>query len=336
MRRIVSLLFVSIFTLCLFSVANAQYGIMKLGNGITIVVKTEITPSKPKGSLGSIYSSNSGNTIHRILTDKKNKIYFGYDLSFEKEGEEKFRVSIKPLSKTPDAIMKRHKRSKQNAVEGVETVASNSSGLTHSTKGYPQASIIYTSDFSSFTEKLLPNYPKAFVVNDGDTISLDLLENPKTKAKITDIIKISSKSSGFGYNYSEDKPIRDFSVNDVYLRIETPDIYINQKKSETNSSVAGNINWIYIKGKGRFIFSFKPQPNYTFKKIGVIRNNKLSFEFKGDKYEFVSKSPILGQGGNWNLWVMHDPSYKPNSRKSKDPGFAFGAAGKVEYLFQRK
>ena len=68
----------------------------------------------------------------------------------------------------------------------------------------------------------------------------------------------------------------------------------------------------------------------------MIRNNKLSFEFKGDKYEFVSKSPILGQGGNWNLWVMHDPSYKPNSRKSKDPAFAFGAAGKVEYLFQRK
>lgn len=337
MKRIINLSLIAIFTLCLWTVAKAQYGVVRLSNGITVVVKTQITPSESKKSLGNIYSSNSGNVIHRILTDRENKIYFGYDLSLEKmEDGKRFKVSINPLSKIPDALLKNTANFANQSMKKAESAYLKQSGVSVGRNRTSQAEGFYSPDFSGFSEKSLPGYPEDFFVNDGDTISLDILENSRTNSKITDVITISSKPQGFQYYSDDDKPVRDFSINDVYLRLEKPDIYINEKKYETRSTVAGNINWIYINGKGRFIFSFKPHAGYNFQKIGVIKNNELTFNYNGENYKFVSKSPILGQGGNWNLWVMHDPEYQPNFSTSDENPFAFGAAGKVEYLFERE
>ncbi len=335
MKRIINLALVGIFILCSFSIANAQYGIIKLGDGTTILVRTKITPSASKDSLGNIYSSNSGNIVHRVLTDRKNKIYFGYDLSFEKEGEGKFRVSIKPLSKTPDAILNNARMSMNRSMATARTGARNSSRVSVGRNG--TASRRFSSDFSDFTEKSLPNYPEDFIVEDGATVSLDILENPKTNTKITDVIKISSKSEGFQYyNSNDDKPARDFTLDDVIFRIEKPKVYINEKEYKTNTTVAGSVSWIYIKGKGRFIFSIKSQPGFNFQQIGTISNNKFSFEFNGEKYRFITKSPILGMGGNWNLWVMHDPNYQTSYDLPEENPFAFGAVGRVENLFNRR
>ena len=336
MKRIIKLLLIAILTLCFWTVTKAQYGVVRLSNGITVVVKTQITPSESKKSLGNIYSSNSGNVIHRILTDRENKIYFGYDLSLEKAEDGKFRVSIKPLSKTPDALMNNSRYFSNQSMGRAKSAASQVSRVSVGRGRSGQGVRFNNPDYSGFTEESLPNYPEDFVVSDGDTISLDILENPKTNTKITDVITISSKSQNFQYFSGDDKPIRDFSINDVYLRLENPDVYVNDKKYETRSTVAGNINWIYIDGKGRFIFSFKPHAGYNFQKIGTIKNNELTFNYNGDKYKFISRSPILGQGGNWNLWIMHDPEYQPAYEMSEQSPFVFGAAGKVDYLFERR
>jgi hypothetical protein len=296
----------------LFGVSKGQQGMFVLDNGTTVLIKTQMTPpGDSKSSLGNIYSSNSGEVVHRIMTDKENKIYFGYDLLVKKqEKSEKFKVSFKPLSKKPSDFGKNNTK-----VNGFN----------------------YYSQFEDFKEKKLPNYPKDIIVEDGDTITLDLLENPKTNTKISDLIKIVYKSSDFGYQFiTEDGSAKDFSLEDVMLRIVRPEISINDKKYTTGGSVAGNINWIYIHGKGRFIFSFMQQPEFNFQKIGIIQDNKISFEYNGDKYQFISESPILGQGGKWNLWVMHDPTYQPGNQMSEENMFNFGATSNVKYLFDNR
>jgi len=63
---------------------------------------------------------------------------------------------------------------------------------------------------------------------------------------------------------------------------------------------------------GRFIFSVMPHPGYDFKKVGVIENNKIKFTLNGENYEWISNTPVIGQGGNWNLYVLYDPSYVPD------------------------
>jgi hypothetical protein len=337
MKKITHLLIAFIFIFSSSAITNAQYGYIKLSNGVTVAVKTEINPSPKQNSLGNIYSSNSGNVIHRILTDRKNKIYFGYDLTFVKEEETgKFRVSIKPLSKTPDEIMKNSRMTMSRATRATRGTGSNSGGVSVGRSGTGETSASNQSNYTDYTETSLPNYPEDFVLADGDTVRLDILENPQTSTKITDVIRITSKSEGFTMITSDDKPIKDFSIDDVIFRLERPRIYINEKEYKTNATIAGNVSWIYIRGKGRFIFSIKPITGYDFQKIGAVKNNQVTFEHNGESYKFICKSPVVGHGGNWNLWVMHDPSYRPNYDVSEEDPFTFGAAGSIRNVFNMK
>ena len=302
---------VLILTLAFFSIAKAQYGTIQFGNGITVAIKTETVPPNNSDSLGNIYTSDttsSDNVVHRIMTDMKNKIYFGYDVVIEKQGEtDKFRVSIKPLSKSPDQLLRRN-----------------------------TASVGNMPDYSSFTARSLPKYPEAVILEDGDTITLDILENPQTRAKISDIIKITSKSQKFFNYFSDREKAKDFTINDVDLRFDQPEILINGEKSKFNGGASGNFVWVFIYGKGRFIFSFAPQPGYNFQKTGMILDNKIVFDYNGESYEFINNSPVLGTGGKWNLWVMFDQNYQPSNGVSPKSPYAFGAADKIEYIFDNK
>jgi len=41
-----------------------------------------------------------------------------------------------------------------------------------------------------------------------------------------------------------------------------------------------------------------------------VRDNTVEFEWDGVRYEWESSLPVVAAGGNWNLWVLHDPDYK--------------------------
>ena len=107
MRNLINISLFCVLSLVLFGIASAQQGIVTLNNGIAVVIKTETTPaSSSENPYGNIYSSSSKDIIHRIMTDRKNKVYFGYDLSVERlEDSGKFKVSIKSLSKAPDVLV---------------------------------------------------------------------------------------------------------------------------------------------------------------------------------------------------------------------------------------
>ena len=335
MKKYTNLLLTCILVLCLFEGAKAQQSVIQFRNGLTIIIKTEISPQTSAIALGQIYSSNSGNTLHRVLLDRTNKIYIGYDLIIEKQANtRKLKISFKPLSKKPSALIKNSKMSVSSKSGRVNSSIidqnKSSTGNNENTKPI----IIGSLDYKDYTAKLLPNYPKDIILEHEDTLTIDLLQNSKTKAKISDSIKFLFRSGQSNYYFNEGEPAKNYTIEDVILRLERPEIHLGNRRYKTDSTVAGSINWIYIKGKGRFIFSFKPQSNYSFHRIGIIQNNVLSFEFNGDKYKFISKSPILGLGGKWNLWVMHDPNYQPDYELPEDSPFILGTARKVTDLFE--
>ena len=292
--------------------AEAQYGIYQLPSGTTVVIKTETVPPSDSSPFGNAYSSVTdyyGETVHRVMFDNKSKTYFGYDLAIEKLGETgKFKVTIKPLSKALDKLM---------------NSATSYSGEKP--------------NYINFTEKSLPKYPDAVTIDDGDTITLDILENRKTNMKIADFIKITAKPHKFAAPYfSEREKAKDFTLNDVNLMLDKPEISINGQKSNHGTKASGNVVWVYIPGKGRFIFSFRPQTESNFQKTGMILDNKIIFEYAGEKYEITNRSPVLNSGGKWNLWVMFDQNYQPSNDNYSNAEYVFGAADKIDFLFDKK
>jgi GWxTD domain-containing protein len=317
---------------CIFTgSAEAQQSSVSFNKkGISVIFKIQTSsPDASKQSFGSVYftgydDNEKESIVHRVLADKESGAYFGYDLIIESgDAPNKYKVSIKPLSINPPEQMR----------------------------------------LSDLTVRSLPKYPEDMLVEDGDTIALDVLVNPQTKVKIVDLIKITTKKpqssdsslfnttatgfgsgsgngsgSGFGISVgsnsnssllSGQKP-QDFTVNDIKLRLTSPKLLVNGAigsllGSEWEGIIEGSIIHIYIPGKGRFIFSLFPQNNFNFQKNAVIEDNKIVFKPNDERYELISAAPILNSGGSWNLWTLHDSSYRP------DLVFSAAASGYIEY-----
>ncbi len=298
-KILIKIALIGIFAAMSAAFSNAQEGVTTFKDGFTVAVKTEKKPSDNNRSSDYIRTAetSSGYAINRLIIDETNKIFYGYDYKVVREDKtNKFRISFAPLSVDPKTLF--------------------------NTEG--------------FTAKTLPAYPANIVIEDGDSVTLDILENPQTGAKISDIIKVTSKSNKFGSYFAERRKAKDFTIDDVELHLDAPDILINGEKSKIGGSASGNVIWVCVYGKGRFIFSFAPQPGYDFQKIGTILDNKIMFNYNGESYQFTNKSPVLGSGGKWNLWVMFDPNCKSPYKLSPESPYSFGSADKVEYIFNIK
>ena len=315
--------------------ATAQPSAVSLtASGIAIVFNIQRTSPDAKdnkGALGSVYFTDhkegeDESRVHRIVADRSTGVYFGYDLVIKPAGGPgKHLVSIRPLSKNAPAFTVTHGAK----VDSPEQLTEN------------------------LTARSLPKYPEDMTIEDGDTIALDILYNPRTKVKIVDLIRITDKappstdaslrtpslkapgtSTSAGAGSNDDLPIkqkpRDFTLNEIKLRLTSPKLIIDGAVSTTLGSewegiIEGSIIHVYIPGKGRMIFSLSPQDGLGFQKQALIEDNKIAFNLGGERHEVVSAAPILSNGGSWNVWTLHDALYRP------DLIFSPAAAGYVEY-----
>lgn len=314
---------------CFFAVATElkaqQASVSFSKKGISVIFKIETSaPDATKQSFGGVYFTGYDDTekesrVHRVLADKASGEYFGYDLVIESDAiPNKYKVSIRPLSITPPENMR----------------------------------------LSDLTARSLPKYPEDMIIEDGDTIALDVLVNLQTKAKIVDLIKITTKKpqssdsflfnptatgSGSSDNLSGKQKPQDFTLDAVKLRLTSPKLLINGtisplRGSEWNGIIEGSIVYFYIPQKGRFILSLSPREGFNFQKAAVIESNKITFQSDNERYELISAAPIISNGGNWSLWILNDADYKPNSTFSSASAdfIQYGASSQVEYLMMRK
>lgn len=304
---------------CLFFVNTkqvvAQASVRFNESGISVVFKTETTsPKSDKTARGSVFVKHvppgAENMIQRVISDRESGLYTGYDLVVAQDASTgKFRVSFRPLSL------------KRDQGESSNNVAARS----------------------------LPKYPEDVIVDDGDTIALEIFENPQLQLKIVDMITITSKApkpnaaSSVNNASTASGRAKDFTPQAPELKLTNFDIFVNEAKAIEPSSgrggggsVSGAIIYFYLEGKGRFIFSLSPHEGYDFQKIAVIEDNQISFTFNGESYKLISSSPVFGEGGNWNLWVLHDPDYRPNVKFFGSSRYLIGAADRIEYLLKKK
>jgi GWxTD domain-containing protein len=174
------------------------------------------------------------------------------------------------------------------------------------------------------TRRIHPNYNFAAlsraaapqIIADGDTFALDVLVNPETGDKITDYVTVSESESRLREASAVESTPRDFTLEDVMLKVVNYQLYVNGELvagGKRSGAAAGPIIWFHLTERGRFIFSLRPHEGYDFRKIGTIEHNRMKFTLNNDRYEWVSDVPVVDAGGPWNLYVLHDPSYVPDS-----------------------
>jgi hypothetical protein len=221
--------------------------------------------------------------IHRMLEDNAGRFIFGYDLMVDSNPTSKqFRIEVRPLDREFESKLRAEK--------------ANGGGPDQ------------PDPVSTF-----PKSTEAQMLDDGDAFSLDLLVNQNTGVKIVDVVRVTFNRLNLWDTNPRMMP-RDFTLDAVELAMKDYRLLIDGNAIAAGKSangVAGALLWFYVQDRGRFIFSLVPHAGYDFQKVGIIDENKIEFTVNGNRYEWLSSSPILTGGGTWNLWVLHDPNYAP-------------------------
>ena len=285
--------------------------VLQVSNGGFVAFKSETTAIDNKHtaesrSLASLIYSQSlageDHVVHRVLTDSEQRVIFGYDLWVNSDPlTRKFTLDILPAG---EAF--RRTFLKESAQRSTDTFATFPKPATQQT------------------------------LNDGDAVSLDLLVNQESGVKIVDVVRVTFDRSSLPESFRESTP-KDFTLDAVALSVTGYELsmdgrLVGRSKSTTNCS--GSLLWLYVPGRGRFIFSLAPREGYSFQKIGVLDNNRIEFVIDGARYEWQSVLPILPNGGTWNIWVLLDPNYTPLFSSEKPLTSAPKASGVFQKLEQ--
>src|SRR5215207_9615525 len=253
--------------------------IVPMRSGAFVVIRTESAPS-PAGEATSdlVESEDKPNLLRRLFVDRKNELYFGYELLVERAAESRyFWVTVRALSE--DYLRELRERPAFRA-----------------RRLHP-----------GYNATAFPASPQ--FLRDGDTFALDVFQNPRTGTKIVDVIQVSLSDPSLR-QAAGDGP-RDFSPEDVQLKVSDYKLKVNgETVYRGTGGCAGAVIWFSLGDRGRFVFSLVERPGFQFQKVGAVRNNTVAFEWGGDRYEWESSLPVVATGGSWNLWVLHDPDYK--------------------------
>jgi hypothetical protein len=253
--------------------------IVPMQSGAFVVIRTESAPSAAgEATSDLVESEDKPNLLRRLFVVRKNEMYFGYELLVERAAEARyFWVTVRALGE--DYLRELRERP---AFRGRRL--------------HP-----------GYNATAFPASPQ--FLRDGDTFALDVFHNPRTGTKIVDVIQISLTDPSLRQAAS-DEP-RDFSPEDVQLKVSDYKLKVNgETVYRSTGGCSGAVIWFSLGDRGRFVFSLVERPGFQFRKVGAVRNNTVAFEWGGDRYEWESSLPVVGTGGNWNLWVLHDPDYK--------------------------
>lgn len=313
---------IALFVLSFACLVSGQA--IKSPGGPMLIFSSETEPpaAEQGGIIGSIQTTKEKNIFSRAFVDQQRGKYFGYDLTVETITEGKqYRLSFKPLSSLPEDI-----------TTYTESLASlnQRNAQTQKLKSLP-----------------LPKYPEPQTVDDGDTLAVEVLVNQQTGAKIIDLIKVVGSYNQNSADTSKNSlPLlleaKDFEADKVRLKIFSSKLSINGQPvaSQSESSrlgFGGAVIWLYLLGRGRFILSLVPRLGFNFQKAGEVQGNKINFSIGGDKYEWISGEAVVTSGDEkWNLWVLHDKSYVPETEPTKEFPYLFGSANSPDLLFKKK
>jgi len=233
-----------------------------------------------------------GAGFHRYLTDTTAKKYFGYDLSIEPDPGGMFRVTFQPLSLRAEQL-------------GLEPAGR----------------------WSQVPSPLLPS-PQ--MVRSRDTIAVDLFVHPGTGQKIVDYLFIQDDRRAVRLPSG---PPRDYTVEDIPITLSKLRLSVNGKPvDEWGGGMSGAAVYFYLPNHGRFVFSLAPNEQLGFRKAGEVRGSTLTITWGNDTFLLDCDGPIAPGGGVFNLYVHHDPSWRP---RGGPESFQLGASS-ARSLVRRK
>jgi hypothetical protein len=158
------------------------------------------------------------------------------------------------------------------------------------------------------------------LLSSGQSFTIPVPANPGLGETLTDVVQIVLSERGTGGEGGSAK-IR-FSGLKVYIHGQ------QVSPSGAGADVAGKYAMFYLPGHGGYFFSGEPSEPAPFVEGAVVDGKHLTFTLDNETYDCTANAAILLHSERGQMWVYHDPNYKPAGNWTKsDP-----ASSRDEYF----
>jgi hypothetical protein len=141
------------------------------------------------------------------------------------------------------------------------------------------------------------------VLSSGNRFTIPIPSNPGLG--ITDTVQIMLGQRGSA---------GDRTAASSQIRFAGLKVYINGKAASptaAGAAVAGRFAMFYIPGRGGYFFSNEPVDDGPFIQGGAVDGKHLQFSVDNETYDCTANAPILLHTDRGQVWVYHDPNYRP-------------------------
>jgi hypothetical protein len=233
----------------------------------------------------------------RIFLDDAHHAYFGYELLLERKQTGTYLATVGKLGITPIDLA---------------------------------TSLVPGPIDLGWTNLPIPSIPDPRLLQDGETISVDVFVDPSTGSKLIDDIRVNPPLPARGLQPVPVAPplvptvsgtARDFSAADAELQLQHPRAVLvngNALNGPISRNVRGPLLWLYVPKHGRYILSLIPRPGLDFIEAGEVRGGAISFKLGEDSIKIECATLIATGDAPYHLWVLQDPDWEPVSESRKD------------------
>jgi hypothetical protein len=156
------------------------------------------------------------------------------------------------------------------------------------------------------------------VLASGERFVIDIPVIPGSAENLSDTVQLRLNARG---TPSDPAAQASAALRFVGLKIQIKGQLVSP--AGPGSTVAGRYVMFYIPGRGGYFLSAEAIGQPSFVKIGVVDRTHLRFTLDNDDYDCSSDAPILSRSDRGEIWIFHDPSYKPSGNwTSSDPNSA--------------
>jgi hypothetical protein len=150
----------------------------------------------------------------------------------------------------------------------------------------------------------LPEPRVSALLASGDKFTIDIAVIPGVADSLSDTVQTRLNARGASQPPSQ-----------APLRFAGLKVLVNGQvvtASGPGATVAGRYVMFYVPGHGAYFLSSEPVESPAFAKVGVVDHMHLRFTLDNETYDCDSDTPILLKSDSGEIWVFHDPSYKPS------------------------
>src|SRR5260221_6631990 len=147
----------------------------------------------------------------------------------------------------------------------------------------------------------------------GGRFDVAIPTNPGTRENVTDSIRVTLNRRG--------APTADSgTATSGRIRFVNLKVSIQGRVATApgpGAVVSGIYAMFYLPGRGGYFFSTQQVENLPFAHVGTVDREVLRFTVDNENIDCTSEAPILTQSERGEIWVYHDPNYKPEGNWTK-------------------